>query len=196
MAGAASVRISDADELAPLLANVDGLDGTGAAKDDDLVVPVMSLPALLGLAVDDLPAPRRYLAVDPVLVTNAARAFAHLDGFRVGLALGGLGASADVAPLAALPGVAFVALDAEAAARLPNAWPLATDQSGFGRIAAALPNLDAVVAHAASPIAVLAGAVGRPAFVIGPDRDDWLWLEQGRSHALVPGGSPLPPLSG
>ncbi|SCM77362.1 putative TPR repeat protein [uncultured Pleomorphomonas sp.] len=177
-AGAASVRIAGADELAPLLADVDGIDGTGEASDGNLVLPVMSLPALLGLAVRDLPASRRSLAADPVAVTNAARAFAHLEGFRVGLALDGLADAADIAALAALPNVAFVALDTSAAARIPDAWPLAADRVGLDRIAAALPNLDAVVASAGSPIAALAGAVGRPAFVVGPDRPDWLWLEE------------------
>ena len=173
-AGAASVRLAGADELSALFAHVDGLESSREVEDGDLVVPVMSLPALLGLAVGDLPAPRRYLAVDPVAVTNAARSFAHLEGFRVGLALDGVAVPADAAP----PGIAFVALDAQAAARLPDAWPLATDLSGLDKVAAALPNLDAVVALAGSPVAAMAGAVGRPAFVIGPDRDDWLWLEK------------------
>jgi len=177
-AGAASVRIAGADELAPLLADVDGLDATGEAADEDLVLPMMSLPALLGLAAHDLPAPRRYLAADPAAVTNMARAFAHLEGFRVGLALDGLAGTAGVAALAELSNVAFVALDTDAAARFPNAWPLAADRVGLDRIAAALPNLDAVVAPARSPVAALAGAAGRPAFVVGPDHDDWLWLEE------------------
>ncbi|MBS1165229.1 MAG: repeat protein [Proteobacteria bacterium] len=176
--GAASVRIAGADDLLPLLARVDGLDAARDIKDGDLVVPVMSLPALLGITPGNLPAPRRYLAVDPVAVTNAARAFAHLEGFRIGLALDGWSESIDISPLAELTGVAFIALDAKAAERLPDAWPLATDRSGLDKVAAALPNLDAVVAPAGSPVAALAGAAGRPAFVIGPDRDDWLWLEK------------------
>ncbi|WP_370675830.1 tetratricopeptide repeat protein [Pleomorphomonas sp. PLEO] len=177
-AGATTVRVDGADELAPLLAYADGIDGMGKAQGSDFALRVMSLPALFGLTMDGLPAPRRYLASDPVAVTNVARTFAHLEGFRVGLALDGLATSVDMALLAALPGVTFVALDAGATARLPNAWPLAIGQSELDKIAAALPNIDAVVALAGSPIAVLAGALGRPAFVIGPDRDDWLWLEK------------------
>ncbi|WP_026789941.1 tetratricopeptide repeat protein [Pleomorphomonas oryzae] len=181
LAGAASVRVAAADELTSLLVNVEGLDGSAEAAETDILLPIMSLPALFGLTMGDLPAPQRYVTSDPVVVMNAARAFAHLQGFRIGLALGGKAASVDVGPLAALPGVVFVALDAEAA-RLPNAWPLATGQADLDRIAAALPNLDAVVATAESPIAALTGAVGRPAFIIGPDRDDWLWLEgEGRT---------------
>lgn len=177
-AGAASVRVAGADDLLPLLALVDGLDVVRDIGDGDLVVPMMSLPALLGITPDSLPSPRRYLAVDPVAVTNAARAFAHLEGYRIGLALDGWSESVDTSPLAGLAGIAFIALDAKAAERLPDAWPLATDRSGLDKVAAALPNLDAVVAPAGSPVAALAGAVGRPAFVIGPDGDDWLWLEK------------------
>lgn len=176
-AGAASIRVAGADELAPLLANVDGLDGLGESEEGDLVLPMMSLPALFGLTVDDLSVSHAYVTVDSVAVTNAARAFAHLDGFRIGFALDGMGA-ADAAALATVSGAAFVALDAGAAARFHTAWPLAADHVGLDRIAAALPNLDVVVAMASSPIAALAGAMGRPTFVIGPDRDEWLWLEK------------------
>lgn len=176
-AGAAGVRVAGADEQAPLLVTVDGLEGAGEPEEGDLVLPIMSLPALFGLSAGDLPVSHRYITVDPVAVTNAARAFAHLDGFRVGFALDGMSA-ADAAAFTAVSGAAFVALDAGAAARFHTAWPLAADHVGLDRIAAALPNLDLVVALASSPIAALAGAMERPAFVIGPDRDDWLWLER------------------
>ena len=180
-AGAACIRVAGAEELAPLLAWFKDLDGVGEPEEGDLVLPIMSVPALLGLSTDDLPVSHAYLAVDPVAVTNAARAFAHLDGFRVGFALDGISA-ADAAALTTISGAAFVALDGGAAARFHTAWPLAADQVGLEKIAAALPNLDVVVALSSSPIAALAGAMGRPTFVIGPDRDDWLWLERdGRS---------------
>lgn len=178
-AGVAGIRIAGAHELAPFIAGMDGVDGCGKAEPGDLVLPMMSLPALLGLTVADLSAPRGYFAPDSVAVTTAARAFAHLSGFRVGLALDGLAASRDISPLVALSGMAWVALDAGVTERLPEAWPLVGDQAGLDKVAAALPNLDAVVATAGSPIVELAGALGRPTFVIGPDRDDWLWLEQG-----------------
>ena len=177
-AGAVSVHVAGAADLTSLLSAVDGLDGAGEADEGQLVLPVMSLPKLLGLVVDDLSAPPRYLAPDSIAVTTMARQLADLDGFRVGLALDGLDAAVDVASLVALPGVTFVALDAGATARLPEARPLVTEPPGLDRVAAALPNLDAVVAPSASPVAVLAGTIGRPVFVIGPDRDDWLWLER------------------
>lgn len=177
-AGAAGVRVAGADELATLLSAFEGLDGRADVGEGDLLLPMMSLPALFGLAARNLPAPRRYIAVDSVAVTKAARTIAPLDGFRVGLALDGLEASVDVAALASLSGMAFVALDAGATTRFPTACPLDAHEVGLESAAAILPNLDAVVAPASSPIAALAGASGRPAFVIGPDRDDWLWLEK------------------
>lgn len=173
-----SIKVAGAPELLPLLSGMDGIDAPGGAEEGDLVLPMMSLPALLGLTAADLSAPRGYLAPDSVAVTTAARAFAHLSGFRVGLALDGLAVSTDIGPLSALSGMAWVALDAEANGRFPEAWPLVSDRSGLDKIAAALPNIDAVIATADSPVAALAGALGRPTFVIGPDRDDWLWLEQ------------------
>lgn len=178
VAGAATVRVAGADELATLLAHMDGLDPSDKPGENDLVLPIMSLPALFGVTIENLPSPRRYLHPDPAAVTNSARAFAHLEGFRIGLALEGPISSLDTTKLTALSGMAFVALDPAAAALVPNAWPLAVDPGYLDKVAAALPNLDAVVASADSPIAPLAGAIGRPAFVIGPDRDDWLWLER------------------
>lgn len=177
-AGAASIGVTGVPELAPLLAGVEGVDGWDEAGQGDLVLPMMSLPALLRLTAADLSAPRGYLVPDSIAVTTLARAFAHLDGFRVGLALDGLAAFTDIGQLSTLFGMAWIALDAEAVRRLPDAWPLASDQSGLDRVAAALPNIDVVVATADSPVAALAGALGRPAFIVGPDRDDWLWLEQ------------------
>lgn len=176
-AGATTVRVVGADELTPLLARVDGLDAPCETGEGDLVLPMMSLPALLGLTVGGLRAPHRYLDPDPVAVTNVARAFAHLEGFRVGLALGRSGLPVDTAQFAALRGATVVALDPATAVLFPDAWPLVVDQANLDKVAAALPNLDAVVVSAESPIAALAGAIGRPTFAIGPDRDDWLWLE-------------------
>lgn len=177
-AGVASVRVTGADELAPVLAAVDGLDGIAEAGEGGFVLPVMSLPALLGLAADGLPSLRRYVTADPAAVTGAARIIAHLDRFRVGLAFDGLATSLDVTRLANLAGVAFIAFDEGAAARFPTAWPLASPEASLEGVAAILPNVDAVIAPASSPVAALAGAIGRPAFIIGPDRDDWLWLEK------------------
>jgi tetratricopeptide (TPR) repeat protein len=150
-AGATQVGVAGADELAPLLAGVAGLDDIGETT-DALHLPLMSLPALFGLGVGDLASGSRCLTPDPAAVTDAALPLAGLDGFRVGVAPG----SPDLPPLS---GIVFVDLDADLSA-----------------VAATLPNLDAVVAPA-GPVAVLAGAVGRPTFVLGPDRDDWLWLE-------------------
>ncbi|WP_156899271.1 tetratricopeptide repeat protein [Pleomorphomonas koreensis] len=152
-AGATHVGVAGADELAPLLADVAGLDGMDGPS-GALHLPIMSLPALFGLGAGDLASGSRCLTPDPAAVTDAALSLAGVDGFRVGVAPGG----PDLPPLS---GIVLVDLDADLAA-----------------VAAALPNLDAVVAPATSPVAALAGAVGRPAFVLAPDRDDWLWLER------------------
>ncbi len=176
-AGVAGIKITGADQLAPFVAGMDGAEGGEGDEPGDLVLPMMSLPALLGITAADLSAPRDYFVSDSVAVTTAARAFSHLSGFRVGLALDGLAEPADISPLLALSGMAWIALDVRAC-ELPEAWPLVGDQAELEKIAAALPNIDAVVGMAGSPIVELAGALGRPTFVIGPDRDDWLWLEQ------------------
>lgn len=158
----------------------------------DLVLPIMSLPALFGLSAGDLPVSHRYMTVDPVAVTNAARAFAHLDGFRVGFALDGMSA-ADAAAFTAVSGAAFVALDAGAAAHFHGLAACRRSRRPRQDSRRVTEPRSRGGSGNRAHVAALAGAMGRPAFVIGPDRDDWLWLK-GRAHTWFPAArSPLPP---
>ncbi len=176
-AGAISVRVSGVPAIEGLLQSIADVDGAGEPQPGDLVLPILSLPAFFGTTISDLPAPRRYIRPDAEAVTAAAMRIADLKGFRVGVALAGIDSALDVS---GLDDVALVALDAEACARLPDvAMPVCET---FADVAALAVNLDAVIASAASPLAALAAALGRPVFVIGPEVDDWLWLEHdGRS---------------
>jgi tetratricopeptide (TPR) repeat protein len=171
-AGAVSVRVSGAPALDGLLGAIADVDGAGEPQPGDLVLPILSLPAFFGTTIADLPAPRRYIRPDAEAVTAAAMRIADLKGVRIGVALAGIEAGIDFSSFA---DIALVALDAEACARLPDVAMPACET--FADIAALAVNLDAVVVSAASPIAALAAALGRPVFVIGPEVDDWLWLE-------------------
>lgn len=176
-AGAISVRVSGAPALEGLLGTIVDVDGAGEPQPGDLVLPILSLPAFFATTISDLPAPRRYIRPDAEAVTSAAMRIADLKNFRVGVALSGVDATID---LTSLSDAALVALDAEARVRLTDAAVPSGDS--LAEIAALAVNLDAVIASAASPLAALAAALGRPVFVIGPEVDDWLWLvRDGRS---------------
>jgi tetratricopeptide (TPR) repeat protein/glycosyltransferase involved in cell wall biosynthesis len=188
-------------ELAPLLQGLGGASQVVARGEPlplfDLHAPLLSLPHLLGTTLETVPAEAPYLRAAP----DRADAWAeYLDraveatGLRVGLVWAGnpdhkgdrhrsmsLGA---LAPLARVPGVQFVALQKGAGAAqaeappdgmtLTNLGPLLAD---FADTAAVLEQLDLVITVDTS-VAHLAGALGRPVWVLLAFAPDWRWLRQ------------------
>jgi tetratricopeptide (TPR) repeat protein len=189
-----------APELAPLLAPLlppgAVLPGWEAVAADGgrfaAWAPLSELPRLHGTTPDRIPAPPPYLAADPAQVAAwAARldAVAPRPARRVGVVWAGRAThpndanrsvpAAALAPLAAVPGVALVAVQpgpaaAESAAIAPN-LPAFGDLIGdFAGLAAAVAALDLLVTVDSAP-AHLAGALGRPVWVMLPFGPDWRW---------------------
>lgn len=154
----------------------------------------MSLPLHLGITLENLPNSLPYLRADAAKVaTFAARLPA--GGLRVGLAWRGnpqhkndvhrsLPGLATLAPLWAIPGIAWVSLQLKAADEVA-AWHHSghhlCDWGGmfadFADSAAAISTLDLVIC-VDTAIAHLAGALGKPCWVILSAHDtDWRWLE-------------------
>lgn len=161
----------------------------GTAVEADFHCPLMSLPHHLGATATQSPWDGPYL----VAGTDgaAATAVSALPRPRVGLVWAGNPSHlndvnrslpfAALAPLLAVPGVQFCALQfgpaaAAAAARPPGtAWTdLAPRLSDFADTAAALAALDLLVTVDTSA-AHLAGALGVPAWVLLPFSPDWRW---------------------
>ena len=157
--------------------------------------PFSGLPRLAGTRLDTVPAPIPYVRAEPARV-EAFRIWldAHaLPGTkRVGIAWAGRPTHNNdrnrtvtlpvFAPLGQVPGVTFVSVQkGPATARLAQwAGPapvLDADPklATFEDTAALLANLDLVVAVDTS-INHLAGAMGRPAWVMVPFAPDWRWL--------------------
>lgn len=170
----------------------------GTPTEADFHCPLLSLPHLLGLDAPAWDGP--YLRAPEDCV--AARAVAALPRPRVGLAWAGnpshLNDSnrslpfAALAPLLAVPGVSFCALQfgaaaAEAAARPASAsWTdLAPLIGDFADTAAALQQLDLLITVDTS-VAHLAGALGRPAWVLLPFCPDWRWQLDGERTGWYP----------
>jgi predicted O-linked N-acetylglucosamine transferase (SPINDLY family)/ADP-heptose:LPS heptosyltransferase len=162
----------------------------------DVHCAFMSLPRVLGITLDDLPGTAPYLKADPAAVARWSRRLAGTgSGLKVGIAWAGNPAHANdrrrsiaiewLAPLFDVAGVRFYSLQvgerAGDLARLPGAHAsgevvdLAPDLTTYTESAAALAHLDLVVSVDTS-IVHLAGALGRPCWVMLPFSPDWRWL--------------------
>jgi tetratricopeptide (TPR) repeat protein len=163
----------------------------------DLHCPVMSLPLAFGTTVQTIPAGIPYLRADPVRTAQwSARLGAKLRP-RVGLVWAGrhrppINYARDV-PLAALQPLLeldadFISLQREVApadsialASMPRIARHGECLSDFADTAALVANLDLVIA-VDTAVVHLAGALGRPVWVMNRYAPCWRWL-RGRSDS-------------
>jgi Tfp pilus assembly protein PilF len=157
----------------------------------DWYVNLLSLPHWLGVTLETLPGPIPYLCAD---ADKAARWHERLRGYpgrRIGLVWGGnpkhkndRNRSCPLAvlkPLLDLPGISWFSLQkGEPARQLADIEPgkiidLGPEFQDFSDTAAALESLDLLITVDTS-VAHVAGALGRPAWVMIPKAPDWRWL--------------------
>lgn len=186
-------------EMAPLLAKLPGVsqychrwtDVPGHAAHCRL----SSLPYLFRTQLDTIPPRVPYLQADPVRIAHwrDRLAAALPTGVkRVGLAWTGRPThpndrrrSMPLAQLASLVDAgpaAFVSLqkpmparDLAVMPRFPSMTDLADDLTDFGETAALMQNLDLIVTVDTS-MGHLAGALGKPAWILIPKAADWRWM--------------------
>jgi tetratricopeptide (TPR) repeat protein len=160
----------------------------------DLHCPLMSLPGVLGMELETIPADIPYLTVEPERAALWRERLASLEGLRVGLVwAGGLRperpdldrvdarrsmALERLAPLAAIPGVSFVSLQKGKAAEAPG--PLALHDysealDDFADTAALIDALDLVIG-VDTAVPHLAGALGKPVWLMNRHDTCWRWL--------------------
>jgi tetratricopeptide (TPR) repeat protein len=190
-------------ELPPALMQLaTSLEGGGeivplgrAPPDFDVHCAFMSLPRVLGVTLDNLNGrPVPYLRADPAAVERWARRLAGTgSGLRVGIAWAGNPkhaadsrrsiAAERLAELTRVEGVRFYSLQvgerAQDLALLPagKVLDLAPELANFAETAAALANLDVVIS-VDTALVHLAGALGRPCWVMVPFSPDWRWLTE------------------
>jgi hypothetical protein len=157
----------------------------------DLHCEMMSLPMALNLQLTDLPGRIPYLRPDPSRLAHWQARLHNLPRPLVALAWAGRPVHPNdanrsitlpqLAPLAA-SGATFLALQkgpAAAQANTPpqgmNLIPLSDDIEDFDDTAAILSIADLLISVDSSPTH-LAGALGRPAWVMLPFVPDWRWL--------------------
>jgi tetratricopeptide (TPR) repeat protein len=166
--------------------------------------PLMSLPLAFGTDEASIPAPVPYLSADPGLAKSWAgklqpglhpskpKSSSLGTPVRVGLAWAGSPKHvrerqrsiplAQLAPLLALKGATFYSLQKGPAAGQCRSLPaglqvidLEAEQQDFADTAAIVANLDLVISIDTS-IAHLAGAMGKPVWILLHDVPDWRWL--------------------
>jgi len=183
------------DALRPLL---DGLPGIAAviARGDttppiDLHCPLMSLPLAFRTTIDSIPGSVPYLQVPAAYRAKWAQRLPHQQRSRVGLAWSGNPTHRDdhnrsialarFAPLFEAAGAEFVSLQRDirdtdrAALQALPILALGEQFADFADAAAAIECLDLVIA-ADTSIAHLAGALGKPVWILLPLVPDWRWL--------------------
>ncbi|MFS8085796.1 MAG: glycosyltransferase family 9 protein, partial [Acidobacteriota bacterium] len=158
----------------------------------DLYCPTMSLPHVLGTTLATIPRQIPYLAADPARVERWRSRLKHLDGFKVGLTWAG---NPDLVQdrqrsialdrldvFATVPGVVLVSLQkgpeavqirARTSGMVVHDW---TDElEDFDETAALIETLDLVISVDTS-IVHLAGALGKPVWLLNRFDTCWRWL--------------------
>jgi hypothetical protein len=164
----------------------------------DLVCPLLSLPAVFGTTVETVPWPGAYLGADPELVLEKRMEFPDIRSgsrsLRVGLAWAGNPRyKADrsrstrletLLPLLRTPGITWISLQkgsaAEQLADLPGnvfVWDGSSRDRDLAETAALVATLDLVITTDTC-IAHLAGAMGKPVWILLPHLSDWRWMQR------------------
>jgi Tfp pilus assembly protein PilF len=186
-------------EMGPLLSSIPGVkqychrwtDVPGHAAHCRL----SSVPGLLHTTLETIPAKIPYLFADPVRVAAwGERLGARLPPGtrRIGLAWTGRPTHpndrrrslplARLAPLATAGGASFVSLqkplpqsDEASLSLFPGLADISGELTDFGETAAMIANLDIVIT-VDTAMGHLAGALGKPVWILVPKAADWRWL--------------------
>jgi len=200
-----TVVLECAPELASLAATFAGVDEVHvsdgislAATPFDLVLPLMSLPGTLGIGADGIGMPAPYIDVARERVADVAQTLRlRADELNVGLVWAGNPALANdsarsaplsaLAPLFTVPGIRWFGLQKGPRA-LDDGPPferLGAQLHDFAATAAVMSALDLVITTCTAS-AHLAGALGRPAWVLLNHLPEWRWQTDPSASAWYP----------
>jgi tetratricopeptide (TPR) repeat protein len=164
----------------------------------DLECPLMSLPAVFGTTVETVPWTGPYLGAPSEVAAEKRRQFPSVRkddlSLRVGLAWAGNPRYKSdrqrsmqlilLLPLLRTRGVTFISLQkgpaTEQLAALPGnvfLWDGSSRDRDLAETAALVAGLDLVIATD-SCVAHLAGAMGKPVWILLPHLADWRWMEK------------------
>ncbi|MDA8231380.1 MAG: tetratricopeptide repeat protein [Magnetospirillum sp.] len=189
------------DSLTRLLGTVPGVAEAVSIRPPasvfDVHLPLMSLPHAFGTDLDTIPANIPYLFAEPAATKAWGERLAALPGLKAGLVWAGRSQAADAyrfdrrrslrleqfAPLAEIDGITFVSLQTGDAAEQATAPPAGLrlvdwmdEVTDFADTAALVANLDLVISVDTS-VVHLAGALGKPVWILSRFDGCWRWLE-------------------
>ena len=160
------------------------------SKKFDLYAPLLALPGIFRTTLETIPGEVPYLQADPREAELWKKRLANGD-FKVGIVWAGnpehkndrnRSCTPDhFLPLAGIQGVRLYSLQKEIAAeemaskRVSFAHSLGEHLDDFANTAAVLQNLDLLITVDTS-VAHLAGAMGKPVWLLLPFAPDWRWL--------------------
>ena len=168
----------------------------------DFHCPLCSLPLAFGTTLDTIPADTPYLTAPPDRLEHWRARLGGSAGIRVGLNWAGNATYQGDAersillppllPLLANTGVSFVGLqnglrdgDAELIRANPQLDHIGDQITPFEDTAAAIALMDVVISSDTAMVH-LAGALGRPVWILLPHLPDWRWLLQGDTSPWYP----------
>jgi tetratricopeptide (TPR) repeat protein len=175
--------------LLSLLETAPGVDAVVAADQPlpafDLMAPLLSLPAIFRTRPDDVPAAIPYLHADPQRIAAWRDRAGTRSALTVGLSwmVQSPGTGDDrhrleitaLRPLLDCPEVRFVSLDGKGEGRRLFDPGIEPKDRPPADVAALIASLDLVIA-VEGPTAHLAGALGKPVWILLPAGGDWRWL--------------------
>jgi tetratricopeptide (TPR) repeat protein len=201
----AAVFVEVPDELVSLVSGLSGVSRVVTRAQRlppiDFHCPLLSLPAAFGTALSTIPASVPYLEAPADRVRRWRTRLGQTKKLRIGLAWSGNAthrndqnrsiALARLAPLLPLPGAEFLSLqkgirpeDAAVMKDLPIT-DIAGEFGDFADTAAVVSLVDLVIAVDTS-VAHLAGALGRPIWILLPFSADWRWLQSRKDSPWYP----------
>jgi tetratricopeptide (TPR) repeat protein len=202
----AVVIVEAAPALAALLASVPGVAGIaplgGPYPPCDLQIPMMSLPFAFATRVETIPVVERYVRVADERRAWANAALGPRTKARIGIAWAGNPQHvrdrfrsmplSTLAPLLALEGVEWIALQKGEAARELASLPPSLGVRDCGGLAGTFADLAAIVDALDAVVTVdtalvhLAGALDKRAIVLIDAANDWRWMRSGERSAWYP----------
>lgn len=156
----------------------------------DRHVPLMSLPGIFGTVLETIPRTVPYIVPPRERLNTWGERLAPWPTIKAGIVWAGRKMPdplrscrlADLAPLAGIRGITFFSLQMDEAAREVSSPPsgmtvvdLTAHIGDFADTAAFIEQLDLVITIDTS-VAHLAGALGKPTFVLLPYISDWRWM--------------------
>ena len=189
------------ENLAALVAEIPGVSesrvpGQLAGDRFDVWCPLMSLTRWLGITLENMPAPKRYLTIPKQAIVT------ELQGdFKVGLSWAGSKTlkndkkrSMNVSALKTLLGISGVSYFSLQMPLNKNEKEfliqheiqnLEPELPGYARTAALIDQMDLVIT-VDTAIGHVSAALGKPTWILLSDAPDWRWLESGSSTVWYP----------